>query len=220
MLTRGFGKLTTRTTILRRRADEADDVFFIIRIVGVAGDAAGRRGDSVLIWYWSMVQSRANLSVDATEEGKVAAIQGNLAATLVSQDGSSLCSSRNGSADVIELSNCAIFIADQFKMSPDLVGRILEFARTGKRPEWSPSCTTPRDSAADVKNEPKYVQFASTVAELHDIQRLPLKRIPAEIEATFGVKISENTVGNAYKYAQAVARRGGNLSPAPYKRLT
>ena len=40
-------------------ADEADDVFFIVRVVGVAGDAAGRRGDSVLVWYWSMTQSRA-----------------------------------------------------------------------------------------------------------------------------------------------------------------
>jgi hypothetical protein len=40
-------------------ADEADDVFFIIRIVGVAGDAAGRRGDSVLIEYRSMTQSSA-----------------------------------------------------------------------------------------------------------------------------------------------------------------
>ena len=29
-------------------ADEADDVFFIVAVVGVALNAAGRRGDSVL----------------------------------------------------------------------------------------------------------------------------------------------------------------------------
>lgn len=40
-------------------ADEADDVPFIIGVVGVAGDAAGRRGDSVLIWCWSMTQLKA-----------------------------------------------------------------------------------------------------------------------------------------------------------------
>ena len=28
-----------------------------VGIVGVASDAAGRRGDSVLVWYWSMTQS-------------------------------------------------------------------------------------------------------------------------------------------------------------------
>jgi hypothetical protein len=28
-----------------------------VGIVGAAGDAVGRRGDLVLIWYWSMAQS-------------------------------------------------------------------------------------------------------------------------------------------------------------------
>lgn len=106
-------------------------------------------------------------------------------------------------------------IAKQHAISEDLAGRILEFAKTGVKPDWHEHARRPRTVVAAAAERPKYVRFAKFVMELHDLRNVPLSRIPAVIKERFNEKISESTVTAAYKYAQTVERDGGDFPDIP-----
>lgn len=105
--------------------------------------------------------------------------------------------------------------AEQHGLSKDLASRILEYALTGKRPDWHQHSLRPRHDVSPESKRPKYVLFAKLVAKLHEVDGIPLSRIPAVIKARYDQAISESTVTAAYKYAQTVAKYGGDLPDIP-----
>ena len=102
-------------------------------------------------------------------------------------------------------------IATQHGVSEALAGRILEFARTGVRPDWHKHARRPRLDAAVDAERPKYVRFAKLVMKLHVGQNIPLSQIPQVIKEKYNEEISESTVTAAYKYAQTAEKYGGDL---------